>query len=88
MPGSVSSTSPEPAANDYVTQEANQFLWEQQVDFPFAWALRADLEFRAGGNPSWNTGVNYRVQLAHSVDRNEVAALYAQAGLNLDSDLY
>ena len=87
LPGWFSSTSPEPAANDYVTQEANQFLWEQQVDFPFAWALRADLELRAGGNPSWNTGVNYRVQLAHSVDRNEVAALYAQAGLNLDTDL-
>lgn len=87
LPGWFSSTSPEPAANDYVTQEANQFLWEQQVDFPFAWALRAELESRAGGNPSWNTDVNYRVQLAHSVDQQEVVALYAQAGLNLDTDL-
>lgn len=87
LPGWFSPTSPEPAAGDYAAQEANQFLWEQQVDFPFAWALRAELEFRAGGNPSWNTGVNYRVQFAHSTNQDEVTALYAQAGLNLDDDL-
>jgi pimeloyl-ACP methyl ester carboxylesterase len=87
LPGWFSSTSPEPAAGDYAVQEANQFLWESEVDFPFAWSLRAELEFRAGGNPSWNTGVNYRVQFAHSVDQDEVTALYAQAGLNLDDDL-
>lgn len=86
-PGWFNPTSPEPAADDYAAQEANQFLWAQQVTFPFAWALRADLEFRAGGNPSWNTDVNYRVQLAHSVDQDEVTALYAQAGLSLDDDL-
>jgi hypothetical protein len=57
------------------------------VDFPFLFLLRAELEARAGGNPSWNTGVNYRTQLAHSVNQDEVVALYAQAGLNLDADL-
>jgi hypothetical protein len=86
-PGWFDPATPEPAASDYATQEANQFLWASQVDFPFAFALRAELEFRAGGNPSWNTGVNYRKQLAHSVDRNEVVALYAQAGLDLNADL-
>lgn len=78
---------PEPAANDFASQQANQFLWAQMVDFPFAFALRAELEFRAQGNVSWNTGVNYRRQLQHSASRNEVVALYEQAGLNLDSDL-
>jgi pimeloyl-ACP methyl ester carboxylesterase len=87
IPGWFSSTSPEPAPDDFSAQEANQFLWEQQVDFPFAWALRAELEGRAGGNPSWNTGVDYRVQLAHSVDQQEVVALYKQAGLDLNADL-
>lgn len=87
LPGWFSATSPEPASDDYVAQEVNQFLWEQQVDFPFVWALRAELEFRAGGNPSWNTGVNYRVQFAHSIDQDEVTALYTQAGLSLDADL-
>ncbi|HET9409010.1 MAG TPA: hypothetical protein VFO39_17330 [Candidatus Sulfotelmatobacter sp.] len=79
--------SPEPAATDFSSQEQNQFLWSSQIDFPFAFALRAELEFRAGGNPSWNTGVDYKVQLAHSVNRNEVIALYAQAGLDLNADL-
>lgn len=86
-PGWFDPASPEPAPDDFTTREANQFLWASQVDFPFGFALRAELEFRAGGNPSWNTGVNYRKQLAHSVDHDEVVALYAQAGLDLDADL-
>jgi len=53
----------------------------------FAFFARAELESRAAGNPSWNTGVNYRVQLEHSADSTEVAALYKQAGLSLDQDL-
>jgi len=87
LPGWFDPTSPEPAANDYATQEANQELWEAQVDFPFQFALRAELESRAGGNPSWNIGVDYRRQLDLSVDRDEVRALYQAAGLNLDQDL-
>lgn len=86
-PGWFNPASPEPAANDFNAREANQFLWAQQVDFPFIFALRAELEFRAAGNPSWNTNVNYKVQLAHSVDKDEVEALYAAAGLDLDADL-
>jgi hypothetical protein len=86
-PGWFDPASPEPAADDFVTQEANQFLWTSQVDFPFEFALRAELEFRAGGNPSWNTGVNYKKQFAHSVNRDEVVALYAAAGLDLEADL-
>lgn len=87
LPGWFSAGSAEPAATDYASQEANQYLWEAYVDFPFAWALRGELEARAGGNVSWNTGVNYNVQFAHSVNQAEVTALYAQAGLSLDADL-
>jgi hypothetical protein len=87
IPGWFNSSSPEPGKKDYTTQEQNQFLWESQVDFIFAFEARPELENRAGGNPSWNTGVDYRVQLAHSADSTEVAALYKQAGLNLDQDL-
>ncbi len=86
-PGWFVPTSPEPTPTDYTTQEMNQFLWDQNIDFPFVFAFRAELEARAQGNPSWNTGVNYRVQLAHSINRNEVHALYEQAGLSLDADL-
>jgi pimeloyl-ACP methyl ester carboxylesterase len=87
FPGWFDPALPEPAATDFDAQEVNQFLWFANVDFPFLLAFRTELEFRAGGNPSFNTGVNYRKQLARSVDREEVEALYAAAGLSLDADL-
>jgi putative CocE/NonD family hydrolase len=48
---------------------------------------RVDQERRAGGVYSWNTGVDYRAQLAKSGRENWVKALYSKAGLNLDRDL-
>jgi pimeloyl-ACP methyl ester carboxylesterase len=86
-PGWFTPLSPEPAATDYAAQEANQFLWDTQVTFPFIFAFRAELEARAGGNPSWNTGVNYAADLAKSADLKEVKALYKAAGLSLGHDL-
>ena len=87
VPGWFTPLSPEPAATDFGGQEQNQFLWDTQVDFPFAFLLRAELEGRAGGNPSWNTGVNYGVQLVKSADFREVVALYKAAHLSLAADL-
>jgi pimeloyl-ACP methyl ester carboxylesterase len=86
-PGWFTPLSPEPAAADYATQEANQFLWDTNVTFPFIFAFRAELEARAGGNPSWNTGVNYFADLAKSADLKEVKALYQAAGLSLGQDV-
>ena len=86
-PGWFTPLSKEPGRKQFVKQEANQFLWDSQVDFPFVFAFRAELEFRAGGNPSWNTGVNYVKQLAKSVNHRQVAALYKRAGLSLRKDL-
>jgi hypothetical protein len=57
------------------------------VTFPFAFDFRANLEQVSGGNPSWNTGVNYAAQLARSADLSEVRSLYRAAGLSLTSDL-
>ena len=87
LPGWFDPASPEPAATDFATQEANQFKWISQVDGPFLFFLRAELEARAKGNPSWNTGVNYEHQFGMSTNQAEVLALYAQAGLSLDEDL-
>lgn len=87
LPGWFDAASPEPAKTDFAAQEQNQFLWQSQVDLAFAFFARAELESRAGGNPSWNIGVDYRAQLNKSVDRQEVEALYKQAGLNLKGDL-
>jgi pimeloyl-ACP methyl ester carboxylesterase len=86
-PGWFTPLTPEPAATDYAAQEANQFSWGSQVTFPFVFAFRAELEARAGGNPSWNTGVNYAADLAKSADFKEVKALYQAAGLSLGNDL-
>ena len=86
-PGWFTPLSPEPAANDFASQEQNQFLWDQQVDFPFVFAFRAELEFRAGGNVSWNTGIDYGIQLLLSPNREEVWALYQTAGLSLIEDI-
>jgi pimeloyl-ACP methyl ester carboxylesterase len=87
LPGWFTPLSPEPAPTDFAGQETNQFLWDQQVDFPFAFAFRAELEARAQGNVSWNTGVDYRRQLERSIGRDQVRALYEAAGLDLDADL-
>jgi len=87
LPGWFTPLSAEPAPNDFAGQEANQFLWDQRVDFPFVFAFRAELEARARGNVSWNTGVDYRKQLDRSIGREEVRALYEQAGLDLEDDL-
>lgn len=87
IPGWFDPASPEPAPTDYTAQEANQFLWETEVDGPFAFALRAELEARAGGDPSWTGGVSFWHQLQESPDFNEVKALYHAAGLSLSADI-
>ena len=87
LPGWFDPRLPEPAATDYATQVVAQIAWESRVDFSFAFRYRAELEHRAGGNPSWNTGVDYAAQLAASPNRREVEALYGQAGLDLQQDV-
>jgi hypothetical protein len=87
VPGWYDPGSPEPAATDYATREINQFYWLAYDVFPFAFYYRTELEGRAGGNPSWNAGVNYTKQLQKAVDSAEVQAMYKAAGLNLGADL-
>jgi hypothetical protein len=87
LPGWFTTLSPEPARTDYAAQEANQYLGLTEVDFPGAFLARAEIEGRAGGNPSWNTGVNYSADLARSADAREVRALYRAAHLSLRADL-
>jgi DNA-binding beta-propeller fold protein YncE len=48
---------------------------------------RSQIEAVAGGNPSWNDGVDYRRLLERSSLRDLVADQYRKAGLNLDADL-
>ena len=53
----------------------------------FGLALGADIDGKFGGNPSTNVDVDYAKLLRRSNGRDEVHALYAQAGLNLKQDL-
>ncbi len=87
LPGWFDPTKLEPASTDYVAQAQAQATWESRVDFPFAFQYRTELEARAGGNPSWNIGVDYAQLLAASPDRDQVTGLYKQAGLDLGADL-
>jgi hypothetical protein len=87
LPGWFTPLSAEPAPTDYTAQEANQFLGLSLVTLPATLGLRQDLEAHAGGNPSWNTGVNYASDLARSADAREVGALYRAAHLSLTGDL-
>jgi pimeloyl-ACP methyl ester carboxylesterase len=48
---------------------------------------RVDLERTAGGNPSWNIGIDYGRQLARSDQANLVRRAYKAAGLDLRDDL-
>ena len=86
-PGWFDPLSPEPSPTNYAAQEANQYLWLSEIDFPFAFDFRAELEKRAGGNGSWNHGVDYEKQLERSIDYAEVQALYQKAGLNFHDDV-
>lgn len=87
IPGWHDPTSAEPARHDYEQRQRGQFAWFEAVSFlVFFWA-REQVERQAGGNPSWNTDVDYRHLLATSVDSDEVEALYRAARLNLDEDL-
>jgi pimeloyl-ACP methyl ester carboxylesterase len=86
-PGWFTPDTPQPASTNYAAQEANQNLWDTEIDFPFVFDFRANLEQDAGGNPSWTTGVNFTKQLAASADYAEVVALYKAAGLSLTADL-
>jgi pimeloyl-ACP methyl ester carboxylesterase len=87
LPGWFDPTKQAPVATDYAGQLQGQEVWEARADFPFAFQYRSELEARAGGNPSWNEGVDYANLLSASPNRDEVVALYRQAGLDLGADL-
>jgi pimeloyl-ACP methyl ester carboxylesterase len=83
LPGWTTPGGPRPAATDYAAQQA-----EMAKTFTMGVFLpRVDQERRGGGGFSWNTGVDYRRQLALSGRAAMVRALYHDAGIALDADL-
>lgn len=82
VPGWVAADQPRPS--DVVQQiTAQAFLIRSLHIDTFGPRSRVDLERRAGGNPSWNTGIDYRHQLARSGERDLVLRAYRQQGVDL-----
>jgi hypothetical protein len=87
IPGWFGVTEPQPRAADAVAREYAQYRWLRDADFGVFFGMRAELERRAGGNPSWNSAVDYGSLLRRSIGHEQVAALYDAAALDLDADL-
>jgi len=87
IPGWHDPASPQPDPEDIAARQRNQFAWFRQVGFLVYFWAREQVERQAGGNPSWNTAVDYREVLATSTSADDVAALYDGAGLDLGRDL-
>ena len=77
---------PPPAPGDANAVQLGLYQSLLQI-LPFVTPGRFDIETAMGGNPSWNTGVDYRRLLARAADRRTVRALYREAGLDLDAEL-
>ena len=75
IPGWIGAGNPRPDRDDVATQQAAQYE-HLKTTILLGVAARADLEQRAGGNPSSNAGVDYGVQLRRSTSDHEVRALY------------
>jgi pimeloyl-ACP methyl ester carboxylesterase len=86
LPAWADPSAPEPAPDDYDTAQRTQYQsLLGTVYVGLSW--RQEAETWAGGNPAWNTGVDYARLLARSSIRTEVEVLYARAGLSLAADL-
>lgn len=75
---------PEPATDDYdaqIAQVAASWVFGNPI------VVRAPIEQLAGGIVSWNHGVDYTSMLARSGMADFVKAMYAKAGLDLQTDL-
>jgi dienelactone hydrolase len=86
IPAWTDAGTPEPAPGDDDAAQLNQFRTLHLTTYVgLSW--RQEAEQRAGGNMSWNTGVDYGRLLARSSVRAEVVRLYARAGASLAADL-
>ncbi|MEU6668478.1 prolyl oligopeptidase family serine peptidase [Streptomyces sp. NPDC046727] len=87
IPGYNSTTQTEPRPTDWDAQEVNQYTAVAGLLQAPAFSWRQEAETRAGGNMSWNTGVDYTAMLHRSPLFKEVTELYKEAGLSLRTDL-
>lgn len=86
IPGYNDQSQARPAEHDWAGQQRNQYQALTRF-FTAAMKWRQEAETRAGGNMSWNIGVDYGRMLARSPYSTEVEALYRAAGQSLRGDL-
>ncbi|GGY51440.1 alpha/beta hydrolase family protein [Streptomyces djakartensis] len=87
IPGYNDASQTRPGPTDWAAQQANQYTAVRGLLQLPAFSWRQEAESRAGGNPSWNTGVDYTAMLVRSPLYKEVTELYKQARLSLRADL-
>ncbi|MEU0453344.1 DUF6351 family protein [Streptomyces sp. NPDC006129] len=87
IPGHNDPAQPKPGPTDWQARQSHQYTAVRGLLQLPAFSWRQEAESRAGGNPSWNTGVDYGVMLARSPLYKEVTELYKEAGLSLRTDL-
>jgi len=87
VPGWPDPRSPEPATADHAARLDGQIGWFRGIVFHVIFNARATIERRAGGNPSWNTDVDYAALLERSLNADVVRWAYAAASVDLESDL-
>ena len=75
-----------PTGRDAAGVARAQYDW-LVTTLPFIMPARYFIELAAGGNASWNVGVDYAALLARSPYRRQVRDLYRAAGLDLGADL-
>ncbi|MFD3615615.1 alpha/beta hydrolase family protein [Streptomyces sp. NPDC058676] len=87
IPGYNDPAQTKPGPSDWDGQQANQYAAVTGLLTRPAFSWRQEAESRAGGNPSWNTGVDYTAMLGRSPLYKEVTELYKEAGVSLRGDL-
>lgn len=87
VPGWFSAGEVAPAPADFAAQEQQQFGWYDEVVFLVLFSLREQVERQAGGNGSWNIGIDYHRRWNQSINRDQVAGLYDLGGIDLEADL-
>lgn len=87
VPGWFRATDEPPPEDNFAARETGQHAWFDEVVFLVLFSLRAQVEQQAGGNASWNFGVDYAERLGSSINRAQVHGLYEEAGLEVEADL-
>jgi hypothetical protein len=75
-----------PPDNDWAAQQQAQYEG-LLATLPFVVPARVAINSVAGGDSSWNAGVNYHLLLTRSARFPQVSTLYRQAGLDVNRDL-